>query len=393
MVTPLVRMITHSPWRRALLMMLLFPLALIWGELFTRVLLPQQLDSRMNIFKGDPVAGFIFEPGSSTYETGREYRVLYEINSDGIRDREYGNKKSSHYRVLLLGDSFSVSHGLTIEDSLSRQLERALQAAIDIEKSGVTVQVINGAVGGYSPFNYWKAYQRWDPVYKPDVAVVALSPDDYEVPNEYATYMIEKGITLKVARLGDNAEPKRAGIIRRARKWLSWNSHIYILLRNFFYYNEIVGRISLRLSGRGEPDLGQFKQYAVSRVGNIWVKAFSYFQLLFADTMARDVPLIMVRIPMKIEIDAEEQKLRLDSLRLTDDELNLDRPLREISQLLSDSAIPLLDPRPALREHHSRERCYFVYDGHWNAEGISVAADSLIDQWQQMRLPPFNSTP
>jgi len=54
--------------------------------------------------------------------------------------------------VLLVGDSFSASHGLPIEDSLSRQLERALQAVADLEEMPVKIEVVNAANGGYSPY-------------------------------------------------------------------------------------------------------------------------------------------------------------------------------------------------------------------------------------------------
>jgi hypothetical protein len=166
-----------------LLILVMAPFALVWGELFTRTLFPQNVDSRMNIFEADPVIGYTYKPGAKTFEKGREYNALYQINSLGLRDREYGPKEEGVFRVLLLGDSFSASHGLPIEDSLSRQLERALQAEVDPETVSLKIEVINAAAGGYSPYNYWKAYRRWAHIFKPDVVVVGLSPDDYDSSN------------------------------------------------------------------------------------------------------------------------------------------------------------------------------------------------------------------
>ena len=99
-------------------------------------------------------------------------------------------KENGVFRVLLLGDSFSVSHGLRIEDSLSKQLERALQDNVDASSKHTRIEVINAAIGGYSPYNYWRAYQKWAPVFHPDIVVVGLSPDDYDNDNEYASYLI-----------------------------------------------------------------------------------------------------------------------------------------------------------------------------------------------------------
>jgi len=51
--------------------------------------------------------------------------------------------------------------------------------------------------------------------------------------------------------------------------------------------------------------------------------------------------------------------------------------------------IPVLDPRSALRERNTEVPCYFVYDGHWNEEGIRVAVASLARQWRDLGLPPW----
>ena len=117
------------------MMAIVAPFVLLWGEMFTRVLIPQNVDSRMDIFTSDPVIGFIYKPYAKTYEKGKEYNAPYRINSLGLRDREYAAKEKGTFRALLLGDSFSVSHGLPIENSLSRQIERALQEIADSDHS------------------------------------------------------------------------------------------------------------------------------------------------------------------------------------------------------------------------------------------------------------------
>jgi hypothetical protein len=148
------------------------PFTLVGGEIFTKILLPQSLDSSMDIYCADMVIGFTYQPGARAFEKGREYNAFYKINGVGLRDREYGPKEAGVFRVLLVGDSFSVSHGLPIDDSLSRQLERALQKEVISSAKSTKIQVVNAAAGGYSPYNYWKAYRRWAPIFKPDIIVV-----------------------------------------------------------------------------------------------------------------------------------------------------------------------------------------------------------------------------
>ena len=379
--------------KRLMLIAFIAPFMLLWGEVFTGILFPQNLDSKMNIYAPDPVIGFTYKPHAITYEKGREYSALYQINSLGLRDREYGPKEDGIFRVLLLGDSFTASHGLSIEESLPRQLERALQLLADLEGMSVSLQVVNGAAGGYSPYNYWKAYHRWAPILEPDVVVVALSPDDYDSSNAGLQYFIEDGATMAVFR-GSRQLKKKSGVsfIRKLRKWLSYNSQFYILLRNYLYYNDLVGRVSLWLTARDKARVNQLKQFMVPQpesMSESWEKSFYYLEKLHKATTADNVTMIVIPIPLKIEIDAKEFQRALSASGLNREQTDINQPLKQVSTFSNARNIPLLDPRPSLRKRHVEVPCYFVYDGHWNAEGVRFAADELAQQWRESGLSPW----
>lgn len=366
--------------KRLFLMAVIAPFVLLWGEAFTRILLPQNVDSRMNIFKADPVIGFTYIPHARSYEKGREYNASYEINDLGLRDREREAKKDGVFRVLLVGDSFSVSHGLSIEDSLAMQMERALQEIADADGEPVKFEVINAAVGGYSPYNYWKAYRRWKPVFEPDLVLVGLSPDDYDCGNENLSFAPEPG------GIGQGFS------IRLVRKWLSWNSEFYILLRNFLYYNDLVGAILQRRSPGGVEDDYQLQSYMVAKkesISKIWSKTFSYMRKFREETAADGVPLVVMALPLKMEIDTAQYRQVLATKKLEDGQIDLDQPLEAIADFCRTEKLPLLDPRAAIRKHQSEVPCYFVYDGHWNAEGVRVGAASMARQWRQLGIAPW----
>ncbi len=71
------------------------------------------------------------------------------------------------------------------------------------------------------------------------------------------------------------------------------------------------------------------------------------------------------------------------------DDVDLNQPLKIIKKFCKKEAIPILDPRKALRTRHSKVRCYFLYGGHWNAEGVHTPAVSLAIQWRNLRFPPW----
>jgi hypothetical protein len=374
-------------------MIIMVSISLLWGELYTGILVPQNVDSKMNIYTADSVIGYTYTPKASTYEKGREYNALYEINSLGLRDREYGSKKQGVFRVLLLGDSFSVSHGLSIEDSLSRQMERELQKVADHDGMAVKFEVINAAAGGYSPYNYWKAYIRWASFFHPDAVIIGLSPDDYDSSNAGFIYLIEGGETLATYRNGETPQKSGGSLIRRLRKWLSWNSEFYILLRNFLYYNEIAGQISTWFAAKGKARINQLQQFITPQPESItlsWKSSFSYLDELHKATANDNVSLLMISIPLKDEIDYTQFHRTLAASGLSQSQTDINQPLSEISNYCKARKIPLFDPRPAIKARHLETPCYFVYDGHWIAEGIRVATDAVAKQWRDMHLPPWN---
>jgi hypothetical protein len=49
------------------------------------------------------------------------------MSSIGFRDREYGEKEPGEYRILMLGDSFTVGHAVTNDsDTIPKLLEPIL---------------------------------------------------------------------------------------------------------------------------------------------------------------------------------------------------------------------------------------------------------------------------
>ncbi|MCG6535903.1 MAG: hypothetical protein L7F78_14675, partial [Syntrophales bacterium LBB04] len=74
------RLLNRSFWlKRFFLIGIVAPFALLWGEMFTRILLPQNLDPRMDIYASDPIVGFKFRPNAKSYEKGKEYNAPHQI--------------------------------------------------------------------------------------------------------------------------------------------------------------------------------------------------------------------------------------------------------------------------------------------------------------------------
>ncbi len=201
-------------------------------------------------------------------------------------------------------------------------------------------------------------------------------------------------MTLAVFKDGQQPPIGGKNSIRKLRKWLSWNSEFYIMMRNYLYYNDFVGRISLWMSAKAEGQNRQLQQYVVPRPESMtkaWAKTFSYLQKLQKETAAEGVTLVFIPIQLKLEIDPEQYRQALAASGLEPQQTDIDQPLKEILAFCNAERIPVLDPREAIRERHAEAPCYFVYDGHWITEGIRVATASLARQWRDLGLPPWTS--
>jgi hypothetical protein len=76
--------------------------------------------------------------------------------------------------------------------------------------------------------------------------------------------------------------------------------------------------------------------------------------------------------------------------KLESEQIDLGQPLRQIADGCMKERIPVLDPSAAIRRRHAEVPCYFVYDGHWVAEGIRAASASIAMQWRKLGLPPWS---
>jgi hypothetical protein len=125
--------------------------------------------------------------GGSLFEstlTTRRYKVMqknvrivvygseFRTNLLGFRDNksEVAPKRTSAFRIIVLGDSFTASAGVDFERIYTSVLEQRLrQTAPDVE-------VINLAVGGYNPIQYEMVLKEVGLALNPDLVVVAVFP-------------------------------------------------------------------------------------------------------------------------------------------------------------------------------------------------------------------------
>ncbi len=69
------------------------------------------------------------------------------ISSQGIRDTEFGPKAPNEFRILMLGDSYTLGHAVPLEQSIPKQTEELLKQ----QSLSKRITVINCGIGGAGP--------------------------------------------------------------------------------------------------------------------------------------------------------------------------------------------------------------------------------------------------
>jgi len=359
-------------------------LALGATEGFTRALMPQNRDTVLDILVPDETVGYIYEAGTGTYERGRDYDVPFVTNSLGLRDREYGDK-GTDYRVLLIGNSFCVSHGVEIENSLSRALERTLQVRFDAAGRNRRVRVVNTANAGYNTWNYWRSYERWAPVFRPDAIVVGfVAAREHRTDHEDVRFLIRDGLLVNRYRTGETpADPGRSQI-QSARKFLARNSDLYVLIRNFFFYNERVQKVFDQGRGLGDESrlLAPYRNPVPEPVAAGRTRAFDYLARLADHAHGDGLPVVVVSIPQKEEVLDQSWAVVAERAGKSGTTIRRNLPATALAEYCRSAGLPIVDPREKLA--HLGPEAFFRHDNHWNAAGIAATADLIASRWDDL---------
>ena len=152
---------------------------LVIGEVVTRIYLHYNTvyDIEMTRYglyikqdSDNPNIAFEHKPNSSM----KLMNVMVDINSDGLRDKEYPVQKDNKYRIIFLGDSLTLGWGVKEEDTFEYILEENLNSRYPTE-------IINFGTGNYNTVQEVNLFMEKGIKYKPDKVVLFYFINDAEV--------------------------------------------------------------------------------------------------------------------------------------------------------------------------------------------------------------------
>jgi lysophospholipase L1-like esterase len=152
-------------------------LTLLLLELGVRLFVPTSrwlfLDATRD-WQIDRGVGWINKPNLDTTSQTPFGWVRFRTNPDGLIPFDAAHEKPPGVvRVMVFGDSMTVGRSVAQDEIYTARLEQALR------ERGISAEVINAGVQGYSTDQSLLLMQRWIPVYRPDLVLYGSTLNDY----------------------------------------------------------------------------------------------------------------------------------------------------------------------------------------------------------------------
>jgi lysophospholipase L1-like esterase len=301
----------------------------------------------------DPVLPFRVRPSSilkGRWHTG-EFDFEFRQNALGFRDQErVPEKPVDVFRIAALGDSFTYGIGAAFDETWPSRLEGLLESALPESP----VEVLSFGLPRYFPAAERLILEHVALDFDPDLVIVGVLPND----------VVDTHLGIEAIRVDDagflrSKEGQRLGEVGRE---LYLRSHAARIVLRSWVAHARNGKKTIRWedvylsNGRHEDD---------------WRRLEADLDAMLALTTARDIPLVVLSIPQKGPWEARHHYP--------------DERLAAWSARRGVHFVPTLD---ALARVADDRVLYWEIDGHCNAEGYAVVAETLYDALLRWGLAP-----
>ncbi|GMU91362.1 MAG: hypothetical protein AMXMBFR4_04200 [Candidatus Hydrogenedentota bacterium] len=380
------------------LMSTAFSLAVL--ELGARALLPP-VSAGHDLYEPHPRYDFTLRPGGrGNYalrnNDGEWFTVAAEISSQGVRDREYGPKAPDEFRILMIGDSYTMGHGLPFDQTIPKQVELRL-ASSSVPRR---VSVINGGVGGYSPWHEFGFLRERGFLFEPDLVVLQVFPSN-DVPGSLRR-------TGKLLMTPDIQWERRLDFFKRqnelpsrCERWMQSRSRAYAALLPFAWSSNPIADIlnDFRFLPRRDyvrvvtrAFRNPYREVSLIEFYPELVEAWDLFARDIRDIAQicrqRGVDMLAYCHPFPFGV-LEDTWMEWDSEN-AGVVFEINKDIRLTEAIFAGAGIPSIPVTSALEAYPRQRDLYYIYDGHFTPKGAEIVAECIYD-YLTSEYPPLSS--
>jgi hypothetical protein len=321
----------------------------------------------------DQVVHHRLVPDSYAEFQQRDFSYLQRVNKHGLRGQEFATEKApGTYRVVMLGDSFTMGKGVEDDQTFSVLVERFVN-----EKKGPrckTMEVLNGGVDSYAPILSFLQLKRDLQPLHPDLVVLNLDVSDLVQEAAYRTQAV-RGPDGEVVGVPQHAQSESP--VERIRVWTE--RHMFFTRVLLLYANKALGYRELTV--RDVVTRANVETVAHTLTGDVdrtkqWHDIFESLANMKAYCREHGIEFLLTVYPWAHEISDTEWVPGRYAFMPHDAKASHSR-MRTIQELAAANEMPLLDVTPTFQGYRGTEPLYFKYDMHWTTTGHQVMAQAL----------------
>jgi lysophospholipase L1-like esterase len=319
----------------------------------------------------DPYCHHKFVRNTRNHFRSDEFDYTETINNWGLRGPDIQqNRSPDRYRILALGDSFTMGNGIGDDKTFCALLEKSLNTDRKVE-------VLNGGVDSYTPIlSYFQLTKELAPL-KPDLVILNLDISD----------LVQEAAYRKKARYGDDGEivgidgsekEPELSFRTRFRAWV--DKHLYITRTIFFFLeeqeklpdptiNNVVIRpnfMILRHTLADDP---------IDRTEQ-WKNIFASITKIKQYCDRNGIQFLLTIYPWGHQVSDKEWNP--GRYRFLEKGFKAsDKSIDTIQQFSQENGITLLNLYPAFRSYTGSSPLYYSIDMHWTEAGHKLMAREL----------------
>lgn len=229
--------------------------------------------------------------------TGVVYGVPFQTNNLGFRDNkpEVLEKGEDEYRIIVLGDSFTVAGGVPFEDIYTQVLEKSL----NMRTSSKKIKVINLAVTGYNIIQYKYVVQEIGLNLNPEYVIIGIY-----LGNDFILLKFQKHVNAKSIELGRVNNKKKESI----------TTYLINRIRSLYIYKVFGGKFNHLLRQFGLFPKTDAVESAYETMVNsydkeseAWKKNVSALKSIINILQEEKIPLLVVTLPVTWDFNSLKQ--------------------------------------------------------------------------------------
>ena len=275
-----------------------------------------------------------------------------------------------------------------------------LFARLSSQQSGAT-RWINAAVPGTGPSDHWTRLPALISQANPRLVALALY-----VGNDFADVQLGGASRYEIVDGMLTTREPNESVARKLRKALVRQSRLLQALRawQFSLENRATAESATPQWDRWKREFASVHLRSPPSATRDSIRdTLDYLDQMQRYCRDRQIEFLLIVIPPSFQVRPDGYDELKRALKLTDQEIDLDRPQRLLLEWAEKAECPIVDLLPAFREHYARDPdqpLYHYPDAHWNANGHRLAADTVLDTLNEVqqqavsrRLPEKDSRP